>query len=195
VLVAASRSSEHSNLRSSAAQIQIQNHRPRPRISGIPLNFETVSNAKIASKPVLSTTNSMEALGAISSILSLLVVVIRSSNAIHSLMSNWRDVPIEIIALTSEVNDSKAVSNQACHLLQQIKDIPPKQTLGPAHSLVLDIERQINQASPIWNELQDALSKLDGREDETIKCSKSNRLRWLKYRRKIDRMKRDLRER
>lgn len=137
----------------------------------------------------------MEALGAISSILSLLVVVIRSSNAIHSLMSNWRDVPIEIIALTSEVNDSKAVSNQACHLLQQIKDIPPKQTLGPAHSLVLDIERQINQASPIWNELQDALSKLDGREDETIKCSKSNRLRWLKYRRKIDRMKRDLRER
>jgi hypothetical protein len=137
----------------------------------------------------------MEALGAISSILSLLDVVIRSSNAIHSLISNWRDVPIEIIALANEANDSKAVLNQACHLLHQIKNIPPWQTFGPAHGLALDIERQINQAIPIWNKLQDALSKFGGQEDEAMKCSKSNRLRWLKYRGKIDQMKRSLRER
>jgi len=137
----------------------------------------------------------MEALGNISSILSLLDVAMRSSNAIHSLMSNWRDVPIEIIALANETNDSKAVLNQACHLLQQIKDTPPSQTVGPAHSLALDIEHQINHAIPIWNKLQVALSKFGGREDEAMKCSKSNRLRWLKCRRKIDQMKRGLRER
>jgi hypothetical protein len=136
----------------------------------------------------------MEALGAISSILSLLDVVICSSNAINSLISNWRGVPIEIIALANEASDSKAVLNQACHLLHQIKDIPPSQTFGPAHSLALDIERQINQAIPIWNKLQDALGKFGGREDETMTCSKSNRLRWLKCRRKIDQMKRGLRE-
>lgn len=137
----------------------------------------------------------MEALGAISSVLSLLDVVIRSSNAIQSLISNWREVPIEIIALANEANDSKAVLNQACHLLHQIKDIPPWQTFGTAHGLALDIERQINQATPIWTNLQDTLSKFGGQEDEALKGSKSNRLRWLKCRRKIDQMKRSLRER
>jgi hypothetical protein len=137
----------------------------------------------------------MEVLGAISSGVSLLDIVIRSSNAIHSLVLNWKDVPVEIIALANEVHDSKAVLNQTCRLLQQIKHDPPTLHRGPADSLALDIERQINQAIPIWNELQDVLSMFSGRGDDATKCSRPTRLRWLKCRGEINRMKRRLGER
>ncbi|KAH7001029.1 ankyrin repeat-containing domain protein [Ilyonectria destructans] len=138
----------------------------------------------------------MEGIGAISSALSLLDIAVRSSNAIHNLVLNWRDVPIEIVALSNEVNDSKAVLNQACYILRQFKHIPTTQTLDVnspgAESFALDIERQLKQAIPIWEELQDSLRKFGDQEDGGTKCSKSTRFRWLKYREKIEQMKRCL---
>lgn len=138
----------------------------------------------------------MEGIGAISSALSLLDIAVRSSNAIHNLVLNWRDVPIEIVALSNEVNDSKAVLNQACCILRQFNHIPTTQTLDVnspgAESFALDIERQLKQAIPIWEELQDSLRKFGDQEDGGTKCSKSTRFRWLKYREKIEQMKRCL---
>jgi hypothetical protein len=138
----------------------------------------------------------MEAAGAISAAVSLLDVAARSSNAICDLISNWRNVPIEIIALGNEVSDSKAVLNQTCYLLHRLRDAPSRQTPNPVYFPVRSIEQQIHRALPVWAELQDLLAQFDqDGEDGGTRCSKARRFRWLKCRKKADQMKRSLRER
>jgi hypothetical protein len=137
----------------------------------------------------------MEALAAASSILTVLEVAARSAHAIHSLVSNWQDVPVDIIALANETSDSRAVLNQVCRLLQQIKIRSPTSDPSQDQSIAQDLERQVDYAIPIWSKLEHILSKFVLSPGETTKCSTSNRVRWLKCRRRIEQTKRALRER
>lgn len=136
----------------------------------------------------------MEALAVASSILTVLEVAARSAHAIHSLVTNWKDVPIDIVALANETSDSRAVLKQVCRLLQQIKVTSPTTGHSQDHNIVQDLERQIDDAIPIWSKLESMLNKFQLLPGETMKCSKFNRMRWLKCRRKIELTKRTLRE-
>ena len=142
------------------------------------------------------TCYSMEVLAGASSILSLLDVVARSSITIHGLILKWKDIPAEILALGNEVDDSKAVLNQACHFFYQFENIPHARSIHPNIPSLSGtiIKEQIEQTIPIWNELHTILRLFDAAGDHEIKaCPKGVRIRWLKHQKKIGRIRQIIR--
>ena len=142
----------------------------------------------------------MEVVGAVSSVLSLIDVAIRSSDVIRSLVSTWRDAPIGILALGNEIEDSKSVLAHAYPLIYQLERAPSEPTNdADRHALAVAIHRQLGLAVPVWNELQAMLELLrDGGGGDgggRVTCSKGVRFRWLKFQRKIGRLRETLRDR
>jgi hypothetical protein len=134
----------------------------------------------------------MEVFGTISSAISILDVVIRSSNAIHELICEWRDAPVEIIALANEVNDSKAVLTQARNLVQRIEAAPAAQS--DLSSCSVAIEKQVEQAKPIWNKLHRLLNEFKDEDNAVDKLTKTVKFRWLKNRSKAESLRTALKE-
>lgn len=131
----------------------------------------------------------MEVFGAVSAVLSLVDIIARSSSAIDSLISDWRDVPAEIVALGTEIDDSKAVLNQVCQILHLLENAPSTQAYGvDSTSTTISIQKLVNRATPIWQELQGYLNRFSERD------SKALRYRWLKSQRNIERMRKELKE-
>ncbi|KAH7129170.1 ankyrin repeat-containing domain protein [Dactylonectria macrodidyma] len=129
----------------------------------------------------------MEVVGAVASALSLVDVMARSSSTIHRLISSWKDVPTEVIALGTEIDDSKAILNQVCHILRLLENAPSIQPSGldpPPPALA--IQQQVDRATPVWEELQGCLKHFSDRDSKTL------RFRWLRCQRKIDRLRRVL---
>ena len=87
----------------------------------------------------------MEPFGTLSAVLSLVDLLVRSSSAIHDLISQWKEVPVEVIALSSEINDSKLVSNEAGHIFQRNYN----ETLSQYASFAAAIEEQVERAKPM----------------------------------------------
>lgn len=134
----------------------------------------------------------MEAFGAISSALSILDVAIRTSNAIHELICEWRDVPIEIIVLSNEINDSRAVLIQAYNLVQRIHATPATQSdLG---ACAVAIENQVEQAKPIWNKLHLLMKEFKDEDNAANKMTRTAKFRWLKNRSKVESLRTTLKE-
>ena len=136
----------------------------------------------------------MEAISAVSSVLSIVDIIIRSSNAINQLISNWKRVPIELVALGNEINDSETVLIHVSQIIRCFKtgsDIVQNYTA----SHVSAIERQLEQAMPIWNELEATLQKFAADDNAaTIKISKHKKYRWMKNRRKLEELRTALKD-
>jgi len=136
----------------------------------------------------------MEAISAVSSVLSIVDIIIRSSNAINQLISNWKRVPIELVALGNEINDSETVLIQASQIIRCFKtgsDTVQNYTV----SYVSAIERQLEQAMPIWNELEATLQKFAADDNAaTIKISKHKKYRWMKNRGKLEELRTALKD-
>ncbi len=136
---------------------------------------------------ILGCITAMEALGAVSATLSLVDVMVRSSSTIHGLISRWRDVPTELVALGSEIDDSKAILNQVCHLLRLLEDTLPLQAHGPdSPSPAAAMQRQVDRATPIWEELQGFLKRFSDGDSRAL------RFRWLRCQKKIERLRKTL---
>jgi hypothetical protein len=138
----------------------------------------------------------MEILGAVSSGLSALDVVIRSSNAIQKLISDWKDVPMEIVALANEVDDTKAVLNQAWQLIKSYQSRQQcVQNTFPSSTYISAIERQLKLADPTWKELHKMLQEFGSDSNGVVsKASKDVKFKWLKTRKRLERVKKKLRE-
>jgi hypothetical protein len=137
----------------------------------------------------------MEVFGVVSSSFSALDAVIRSSNAIRKLISDWRDVPMEIVALANEVDDSKAVLNQAWQLIKsyQSRQHCARNTF-PSPTYISAIERQLKLADPTWEELYKVLQEFGGESNDVFKASKDVKFKWLKTQKRLERVRRELRE-
>jgi hypothetical protein len=134
----------------------------------------------------------MEIFGTVSSAISILDAVVRSSNAIHQLICEWQDAPVEIFALANEVNDSKAVLTQARNLVLRIEAAPAVH--GDLSSCSTAIERQVEQAKLIWNTLHRILKEFKYGDNPTDKLTKTVKFRWLKIRSKVEGLRTALKE-
>ena len=136
----------------------------------------------------------MEVIGVVSSVLSLVDIAIRSSNAVKELISNWKDVPVEIVALGNEISDSETVLIQASQIIRCFQaGSDAVQNYTASH--VSAIERQLEQAGPIWVELETTLRDFAADDDTaTIKLSKFRKYRWMRNRKKLEDMRKILRD-
>jgi hypothetical protein len=140
----------------------------------------------------LETSKAMEVFGTISPALSIIDVAIRSSNAIQELVTVWHDAPAEILALSNEINDSRVVLTQAHNLFQRIEAAPT--ALDDLRSCSVMIERQVEQAKPIWNRLDKLLREIKDDQKDPNKVSKSVKFRWLKNQSKVETLRAALKE-
>jgi hypothetical protein len=139
-----------------------------------------------------SLIKAMEVFGVISSMVSVLDSSFRAAHVIQELISDWRDVPVELIALANEINDSRAVITQARSLSQRID--AAKVAQSDHHSCGIPLERLADEASPIWNTLNELLNYIKDEDDPLGKITKTAKCRWLRSRSKAEVLRTALKE-
>ncbi|KAF4951698.1 hypothetical protein FSARC_12849 [Fusarium sarcochroum] len=123
----------------------------------------------------------MELLGAVASALTLVEILIRSTEGIQRLRSNWKNAPTAINSLREELERSKDVLSQLDGILHVLEITPtfPPFTISPL-STATTLKRKIEETSATLHELQSILGCFS--QHDSTEC----RYRWVKSQNNID---------
>jgi hypothetical protein len=132
----------------------------------------------------------MEAFAVISAAASLLDVAARSSSVIVELIASWRAIPVEVVALSNEVSDSRLILSELHRLAEQARCDPT----GRYQSYASALFEQIQRARPVWDELQGSIVEFTIKENQPQQISKIRKLRLLRKLSSLERLRCTLRQ-
>jgi hypothetical protein len=132
----------------------------------------------------------MEVVSVISAAVSLVDVAARSSSVILELIVSWRAIPVEVVALSNEVNDSRLIYSEVYRLATQAQREPA----GRYQCYASALQEQIRRAKPIWDELHGSIVEFASNGNQRHQLSKIKKLRFLRKLPGLERLRCALRQ-
>ncbi|KAF5239896.1 hypothetical protein FAUST_4665 [Fusarium austroamericanum] len=132
----------------------------------------------------------MEILGAVASALTLVDYLVRTTRGIQRLTSQWESAPAAIIALRTELEDSRETLCQLDWIMRMLDNIANTPPIPPCDlsSTTAILKRKLDETSKVLEDLQVTIVQL--KQEDTKEC----RIFWVRKQKEIQKKSNLLRD-